>query len=248
LSFFSKYYEKGVDWYRSQFAECGDLPVIGEYSNSYLDDEEAPQRIEKHFPNVNLIVCLRNPIDRAYSNYWWTKRNFNKDVDLDEYLEEGFYHRHLVRWFNLFGREKIHVILFDDIKDRPEKVVHDLYGFLGVASGFVPPSLHRRVNPAAQARFEFLTYAFKLRRILEKLGLGSLIDLLKKFNLYNQIQQFYVVVNRKETTYPPLNPDERERLSRAFEKDIEKLEELLGRDLSSWKNRSPMKLGLLGKP
>ncbi len=235
IEFFSKYYQKGMSWYESQFTERGGPRVRGEYSNSYLCDEDAPKRIKKHFPEAKLVVCLRNPVDRAYSHYWWGALNFNKDAGIDEYLEEGFYHRYLVRWFDLFSQEKIHIILFDNIESRPGTVVRDLYEFLGVDSSFVPPSLGKKVNPAAKVRFRFLVVLFKLRKFLEKAGLGGLIDFLKRANLYNRIQRLYVMVNRKEATYPPMSRSERERLRKVFRKDIESLEKLIGRDLRGWK-------------
>jgi len=237
-------YEKGMGWYEKQFSECSSGNLKGEYSNSYLYDESAPRLVKKHFPDVKLIVCLRNPIDRAYSHFWWSKLNFNRHQkesfsDLahkgTEYVEKSLYYRYLSRYFELFEREQIHVILVDDIVKNPRGVIRDLYEFLGVDSSFSPPSLLRKVNPAGKARFELLVYLFRLRVVLEEHGLGVLIDLLKKLRLYNLIQNIYVGINREKANYPPLAEAERERLRKIFADDIKNLEKLLDLDLSFWK-------------
>ena len=74
INFFSYEYEKGLDWYLSNFVAKQDLPkdkhfLIGDASPSYLNVKEVPQLVKEHFPNVKLIVSLRNPTERAISQY-----------------------------------------------------------------------------------------------------------------------------------------------------------------------------------
>lgn len=80
LHFFDANYAKGLHWYRAQFPTALEKYytqhvrkqgfVTGEASPSYLFHPLAPTRISKLMPNVKLIVLLRNPIDRAYSQHW----------------------------------------------------------------------------------------------------------------------------------------------------------------------------------
>lgn len=73
IHFFTLYYQKGIDWYRSQFPSTadGNLLLTGEGTPYYLFHPCVPQRVYHHFPNLKFIVLLRNPINRAISHYYW---------------------------------------------------------------------------------------------------------------------------------------------------------------------------------
>ncbi len=70
-NFFSRYYnyKKGIKYYYSLFSHCSEDKIKGEFSPTYISSPQAPYLIYKHFPEVKLIACLRNPVDRAYSEY-----------------------------------------------------------------------------------------------------------------------------------------------------------------------------------
>ena len=76
-------YDKGIDWYWHQFKGS---PVTLETSPTMLQHHLAPERLKEHVPDCQIIVCLRNPVDRAYSDYWlahrkgWTTRTFEQDI------------------------------------------------------------------------------------------------------------------------------------------------------------------------
>lgn len=61
---------EAMAWYASRFAELSDRPVIGEDSTIYLQSEVAPARIDALLPDVRLVFMLRDPVKRAYSQYW----------------------------------------------------------------------------------------------------------------------------------------------------------------------------------
>jgi hypothetical protein len=69
LHYFSRHYDKGEEWYRSHFADARDGQLIGEKSASYLPDAQTPHRLHRLLPKARLIAQLRNPIERAYSDY-----------------------------------------------------------------------------------------------------------------------------------------------------------------------------------
>ena len=115
IHFFSRpRYEKGIAWYLAHFAKCKEGTKKGEYSTSYLYSPVAAERIHKDFPEVKLVVSLRNPIDRAYSQY----RNaikageVSKGMTFEDFiekdksaLEQGQYYTELMRYLALFDRE-----------------------------------------------------------------------------------------------------------------------------------------------
>lgn len=90
MRFFDKFYDYGIDWYRYHFERYEREKVTGEASPEYLYNIQTPIRIKKHFPNSKLIVLLRNPVDRAYSNYnmirsWGKEKlSFSEAIDKEE--------------------------------------------------------------------------------------------------------------------------------------------------------------------
>lgn len=80
LQFFDKKFRKGLKWYRGHFPTCIEKYytehirqhafLTGEASSSYLFYPHVPGRVARALPHVKLIVLLRNPIDRAYSQYF----------------------------------------------------------------------------------------------------------------------------------------------------------------------------------
>src|SRR5437016_10638114 len=68
VHFFDVHYHRGIRWYESQFDPCG-ARVAGEITPNYLYDPRCPARIHRHLPDARMIVCLRDPITRAYSQF-----------------------------------------------------------------------------------------------------------------------------------------------------------------------------------
>src|SRR5207245_1011448 len=103
LNFFDREYWRGVDWYRTRFAGSRAERAIGEASVSYMFNREAPERMARLLPKARLIAVLRNPVDRAYSHYWFARawgaenRTFEEAVFADpdpkgfSYFERGRY-------------------------------------------------------------------------------------------------------------------------------------------------------------
>ena len=76
-------YDKGLTFYaETWFAGAGDAPLAGEKSTDYLESPAAAERIARDLPEVRLIFILREPADRAYSNYLWTRMNGLETEDL----------------------------------------------------------------------------------------------------------------------------------------------------------------------
>ena len=67
LYYFDQHFDNGEEWYLDQFAAADSRPARGEISHSYLSSPEAPSRIAALNSQVRLLVCLREPVDRALS-------------------------------------------------------------------------------------------------------------------------------------------------------------------------------------
>src|SRR4051794_21786219 len=101
LYYFDAHFDRGADWYLDHFRGSDGL-VRGEVSHSYLSSPEAPPRIAALAPGVRLLVCLREPVDRAFSDYLDLRKNQQFDgpfaVALERYprlLDRGRYASHL---------------------------------------------------------------------------------------------------------------------------------------------------------
>lgn len=162
LYFFSRYYDRGVDWYRAQFAAAPvDARVVGEVCPDYLLSAEAPDRIRRVLgSDVKLMVTLRDPVDRAFSSYLYAARHglaeptFRATLDANpEIVQEGCYATELRRYVDALGSANIRVAVFDDFARDPQGFLDDTTKWLGVQR--MPLSVDQLAAqlPASRARF-----------------------------------------------------------------------------------------------
>lgn len=164
LHFFTLNYEKGLDWYLSQFEFAaiedsqGKL-LVGEASPSYLTSREAPDLIYRFFPEVKIIVSLRNPTDRAISQYYHQlNRVKDEHRPIEEafsdreianltqephskthsYLQLGKYARQLKKWLEVFPAEQILILNYHDLETRPNYFVTQIFNFLDLEDYQIP--------------------------------------------------------------------------------------------------------------
>lgn len=238
-------YSKGVTWYLDQFDWKEPEKIRGEFSVGYLADEKAPGRIKETFPAVKIIAILRNPVEMVHSAYYHLKALVHTKVpaDFDRAVQEkkfkelrarwGLYAQHLERYYNLFPKENIHVILLDEVKDSPKEVIQDLYSFLSVDENFLPPSLQEKQHTAVKTRFEALKKAgYVFLKFLEGLELKNAHN---KVGRNRVLYTLYRKINLIPYQYPPMNKKTEEILKNYFQNDINKIEELIERNLNAWK-------------
>ncbi|HAQ70446.1 MAG TPA: sulfotransferase [Flavobacteriales bacterium] len=153
----SKEFEKGTEYYlKNTFSEV--LPnhlAVGEISTSYLFGVEVPRRIWEFNPEMKLICILRNPTDRAFSNYWHSRKNGFEELSFKEaliesesrtkllrqelqeiapfaYLGRSQYAEQLQRYLNYFPSNQILVLIFEEFILEPKKGLKEIFSFLGV--------------------------------------------------------------------------------------------------------------------
>lgn len=145
-----------------------------------------PARIHALFPDVKLIAILRNPIDRAYSSYRMTVRlgsekrlaqealqsrplpNLDQPFTALDYLGMGLYGKILEGYLKYFPIEQIRLVFTEELAVQPEKVLHDLYGFIGADAGFTPHNIHHVYHRGGQQRHPGLWPVKKFLIMLEK--------------------------------------------------------------------------------
>ncbi len=149
-------YEKGLDYYAENwFAGAEDGQLAGEKSTNYLESPVAAGRIHADLPGVRLVFILRDPAERAYSNYLWTRSNglesesFETALELEgqrladlpddlkyarpfAYFQRGLYADMLQPYVELFGLERILCLRYEDVMARPGDLAGRLQQYLGV--------------------------------------------------------------------------------------------------------------------
>ena len=240
-------YSQGIDWYLSHFASYKGEKIIAQTSPLYIYDKEVPQRIKEFNPDAKFIFILRNPVDRAYSHYWNSVRfgyenlsfkeaieqeperiNKNKDYRRHySYVDRGRYAEQLSRFFELFPRENILVLLFDDLKKSYADIGNFCGNFLDIdADKFVYSEEKQSVRNKAQVpRFNFLQQwigkQYERRSKNKAMTIPLLVRVVEKINF-------------KNVKYTPMEENTRLKLLAEFENEIVDLQEMLNLDLQNW--------------
>lgn len=236
-------YEWGIDWYKMQFS-CDNGCVVGEYSPTYLYCKKAPGRIKKYFPNVKIIVVLRDPVERAFSQYIHdTRLGLIGKIEFEEalekhknYLEKGKYSKFLERYLEIFGKHKIFITTLDEIKKDPAKVMKSLHRFLELENvNYSSKYLHRRSNHAGKPRLGVLNSVMvNTEYFLRRKGFSWILKPIENLG----IRDFALKVRDANSTrindYPKIRKETKMKLRKYYEKDVQKLENLVGYDLSHW--------------
>jgi len=163
---------KGPSYYEAlYFSQCKKAgKYIGEKSTSYIEKIEAIKRIKTFYPAARILVILRNPVIRAYSNYCFSVDNgiedktFAEAIGLEElrlregdyrssvnpyaYVQRGHYIDYLERYAELFSGGQLKTLIFEELIGNQQNI-QELYGWLGVDCSFIPTSMDRVVNSSA---------------------------------------------------------------------------------------------------
>jgi hypothetical protein len=234
LHYFSRHYDRGASWYLSQFEPGAQQPVIGEKSNSYMDTEQASMRIGRDLPQVQLIAQLRNPIERAYSDYCMLFRRGEVNGDIKHYLDPrvadggrflngGLYYRQLRGFFDVFPADRFLILLFEDIRTQPQRQLDLVGAFLKLEQDLVIPPVEEKVKDKTEA-----VIGPRLRRILSPLK--PLVKPIRKTGAFTAVRSLVA----REPAYPPLKADLRSRLTDYYAEEVEQLGRVMGRDFSPW--------------
>lgn len=229
----SRYEREGIGPFMEYFAHCAKEMVVGEFTSTYLHDAKAAKDIHAVFPDTKIIILLRNPVDRAFSQYHGApdlRRRYSTFEDAfahePELERRSRYAEYVAQYLSLFPKERVFIELYDRIESDPTSVLRDVFTFLGVDASVVVPSANVPERTAAQKNL--LTTRARLRA----LPLGTvLLRWLKAIGL----SRWYRTLHAKTFRKPTITPETNARLRRIFREDIEKLEVLIQRDLATWK-------------
>jgi hypothetical protein len=230
-----------IDEYERSFEGAEDARAVGEASPIYLECPQSAGRIRDTIPDARIICGLRDPVDRAYSDYLMYLRSRGRRLDPareltpsaawarpdSHWMQISMYHEALRRYFDVFPPERIFVFLFDDLKADQAGLVRDIYRFLGADDGFVPDfdTPHNVGGMPASMLLERVFTNDRLRGAVDPWIPKRAADWARRTRTRNLRRA-------------PRLPDElAKELRERFRDDIGKTAELIGRDLSLWLER-----------
>jgi hypothetical protein len=233
--------------------------ILGESSVSYLYDSKAPYRIHAKIPDAKILIILRDPIERAYSHFlhdlrygWETTSDFLQALKNDYYkggkkgwgfahlyVELGLYSNQVKRYFDLFGRSKVKIIIYEDeFKPKTRETVQDIVHFLGFKDR-VPNDIVQKVFNSSS---ELDAGSFAVPRFKRVPMMSKLVGNVRKNSLLlmNLTYPITSVIWRnlltKNTEKPALDEKASQFLLNIYRTDVQELCKILPKT-PSWANK-----------
>jgi len=258
LRFAPKIYRRDVQAYLAEFEGCGEKQCAGESSVWYLFSKEAAREIKTFNPEARIIIMLRQPAEMMYSLYNFfryddnehlagfeealaaeAERKAGRRLTRQTYFAQGLIYREVAsytdqvqRYFEVFGRERVHVVLYDDFSADPAAACRQTLQFLGV-DPVALKSNFEVINSARVVKSKGLRWLMRepaLRMIAMKLR----PTLPWAFGALQRMESRLQKLNTRCEKPAPMSPETREKLRLEFRPEIDRLGQLLGKDLSNW--------------
>jgi hypothetical protein len=241
------------DEYKSLFGCVSNEKAIGEASTGYLFDVNAPELIKNNHPGAKIIIMLRYPVDMAYSYWQYMQVDGNEDLTFEQaispeqiayrhtdefrgkcknwwpsyiYLQRAMYSEQVRRYLNVFGKDRVKVIVFEEFIRDPLDYCRDVFGFLGVDASFAPEI--KRLNEGGVVRSKLIRDVIYNReyRFLRKVFTPKMRE---------RVRFFVRDLNKTKVGVKRIGTDTKLYLDDYFREDIERLELLLGVEIACWK-------------
>jgi len=243
INFFSRdrNWKRGFGWYYDIYSNCGSK-IKGEFSTSYLSCNKSPSRIFSNLGDIKIIVCLRNPIDRAYSNYIndiksgvvGKNTTFSQALKSHpEYIESAKYYEQLSNYMRYFSKDKIFVLIYDDIEANPLAFIQSIYKFIGVNDKYTSSFTDKKLNTARVPHFIFIDkFINTVSLFMNMLKIHYFAWLIKKTRLPSLIRS--INTKNNNNTCMEYSDIDKKHIYSMLSDDISKLESILGRTLPDW--------------
>lgn len=246
LARFGMRYPDDLEPYLALFSGAGDARRVGDSSTSYLEAPEAPERIGEFNTDSRIIVMLRDPIAMMHSLHSMrVAAGLERVLDFgqalaDERRRPGFgqvgdqssvryrdrvrFSEMLPRWFDAFGRERVHVMLLEDLAAQPGAEFRRVLEFLDVDPDYAPPTFARYNTREWPRSLLLARLNARLPRHSVPHGTGE--------RLLVPVAHLIRTLNRSRTGPRTSVPDElRKQLQEELGPEVNRLGKLLGRDL-----------------
>ena len=238
-------YQEGEDhinnFYKQQNAS---INLYASVNYLYFYDVAA-KRIYDYNPNAKIIICLRNPVDRAVSAYKYVYRVMRETYSFDEaisreiqnnlkkeeradktYIEHGKYLEQIRGYLHYFNKKQIHFVFFEELvdPDKQDEVMKNILLFLGLDPHFSFHYAHKNVS--GQPRWKWLNYFLRKN---ETINFKWLLPYKIRKRLYRWVEEWNISSSKKIEVN--INETKRKELWVYFEDEIEELASITGKDL-----------------
>ena len=233
---------KGESWYRDLYADAPSAAARGDMTTDYMYLSGVAKALYRFNPGLKIIFLLREPVERAYSQYWMRRRQTPGMQDFRSHLaenpnlvERGLYFRQIARYLEFFPPEQCRIWIYEEAVANPAAFFADLCRFIGVADNFRPKSLSQRIG-------ETKVLDPRLGSLFYRVG-SPIINLpvvlpIWRFLRNNTRVKEIIFGTRPGTgsSYEPIGRAERDEAAKIFADENLKLFGLLGRDIPAWRH------------
>jgi len=245
--------------YEALFVAAPAGTLRGESTPLYLYDRDAMARIRAAIPDVKLIAIIRDPVERAHSNWThlWSAglepvgdfvqacAEEQRRIDAGwasfwHYTGLSRYGEQLEHLFSLFPREQVLVIRYRHLVDEPAKTLDEICTFLGVEPGLVTEVPRQNVTSHPESTLAHRVVALLLRA---NAAVGRFLPGSASDTVTARLEQY---LQRHSRERQPLSWDQRQALLPRFEADLDRLERVLGADFSDWRTPRERSGGMVG--
>jgi len=248
-------YNNGLQWYEKNYFNKADKKIIADFTPSYFFDKNAPKRIfESLGRNMKFLVILRNPVDRAYSHYLHSKRDYHENENFEEalelevnrlkkykdqsdylsylrhsYIHQGTYSQMLERYLQYFNLNNFLFIHFEDeLLQERDLTIKRILDFLEVDNS-VLLNTDIRSNPSSKEKSKMLKKLMKKRGWWRKVIKFMVPSMQLRQIIKNRIQR----INITEFKAEQLSSEVRSNLlEKYFRKDISNLERIINKKMN----------------
>lgn len=235
LYFFDRYYNRGLDWYQSQFAQAKpEHRVVGEICQQYLFNADAPKRIHDTLGDVSLMVTIREPAARAFSSYLYMLKHGAVTGTFKEVLETrptilnpSRYASHLKRYLEHFDESLIYCGVFDDLAEDPQRFLDPVLSWLDVDPMTLDDNLRAPRLGASRARSSTVArFVRDAANLARRNRSAKLIGYVKRSPLVHK-----VLYRPLDESTPRMSDDDARRVRDSLEGEIIEVEKMFGLDL-----------------
>ena len=230
------------DAYDRYYADATEHELRGDISPEYLRNPAAAPRIHQDHPETKLVAMLRNPVERAWSDFLLHRRDGNEPFDTltealadqeqrqsgddhraGHYIDSGMYHAQLQRYLELFDRDQL-LVVHDDFREDRHAVMRSIFGHIGVDPDYETTD-EAAINASGVPTNKLVAFALKSRARLRPFVSRSVLE---------KVRPHWDRMLSRNLAKPTLSDADRELLVDIYREDVTALGELLDRDLTHW--------------
>lgn len=237
--FFDTHFHRGLKWYLAHYENQTGERRMGEVAPTYFASVLARERMIRTVPNAKIVCVFRNPVARLVSLYRLKRAyglirwNFEQAIERDlELKESSCYAGNLKRWWQAFGADNVMAGFYDDLLESPQSFVDSVVDFIGVSRFQLEPAQCELVHHSKGMTHPRNYYRTRSAMMVAEWLKARRLD---RYVLAFKSSSLNKLILGGGDPFPQLPEEVLRRLHEKFRPEIEELEELLNRDLSSWK-------------